>query len=96
MQLLSDLANLFFQDFSFGWIVTEFKSSLSTEFDFTNEARNAAMTHERFAHRRAAVRCPHIRWDLTSRRVLTMEYIDGVKVNDGGGLRSLGLNPKEV
>ncbi|KAI8846280.1 ABC1 family-domain-containing protein [Chytridium lagenaria] len=49
MQLLSDLANLFFQDFSFGWIVTEFKSSLSTEFDFTHEARNAAMTHERFA-----------------------------------------------
>ncbi|KAJ3116102.1 hypothetical protein HDU96_010396 [Phlyctochytrium bullatum] len=96
MQLLSDIAGLLFRDFSFGWIVTEFKSSLSTEFDFTNEARNACMTHERFAHRRHAVRCPAVRWDLTGRRVLTMEFVDGVKVNDAAGLRAIGVKPRDV
>ncbi|KAJ3102039.1 hypothetical protein HDU97_000894 [Phlyctochytrium planicorne] len=96
LQLLSDLASLFFHDFNFGWIATEFKSSLATEFDFTHEARNAQSTHERFAHRRSAVRCPIVRWEMTGRRVLTMEFVDGVKVNDAEGLRQRGLNPRDV
>ncbi|KAJ3206905.1 hypothetical protein HDU67_007876, partial [Dinochytrium kinnereticum] len=96
MQLLSTLASTLFPDFSFGWIVTEFRESLSSEFDFTEEARNALSTHERFHHRRSAVRCPLVRWDLTTRRVLTMEFVDGVKVNDAAGLRGLGLDPGEV
>lgn len=31
------------------------------------------------------VRCPGIKWDCTSRRVLTMEWIDGVKLTDQKG-----------
>ncbi|KAJ3190568.1 hypothetical protein HK101_008590, partial [Irineochytrium annulatum] len=97
MQLLSDLAGLFFNDFSFGWIVSEFKTSLASEFDFTNEAKNSDLTHERFRHRREAIRCPTIRWELTTKRVLVMEFIEGIKVNDFAGIREkLGLNPRDV
>lgn len=42
------------------------------------------------------VHIPEVRWDLTTKRVLTMEFVQGVKVNSVPGLRSLGLNPKEV
>jgi predicted unusual protein kinase regulating ubiquinone biosynthesis (AarF/ABC1/UbiB family) len=68
LQLLSDMASFAFPDFSFGWLVTEFRGNLTAEFDFRTEAKNSQLTHERFRYRRAAVKCPKVRWDLTSRR----------------------------
>ena len=35
---------------------------------------------------------PSIYWDFTSRRVLTMEWIEGVKLTDKEGMRRLGLS----
>ncbi|KAJ3331926.1 hypothetical protein HDU76_001816 [Blyttiomyces sp. JEL0837] len=96
MQLLSDLAALSFKDFSFTWVITEFKTTLRAEFDFKNEARNCELTNERFRHRRAAVRCPKVRWDLTTKKVLVMEFVDGVKVNDEIAIKGLGLVPTDV
>ncbi len=34
--------------------------------------------------------------ELTSKRVLTMEYMDGVGLNDLQGLKDLGADPAEV
>lgn len=34
--------------------------------------------------------------DLTSKRVLTMEYMDGVSVNNLQGLADMGADPAEV
>jgi len=39
MQTLSDMVGLLFPEFELGWIVTEFKDNLTSEFDFTHEAR---------------------------------------------------------
>ena len=39
---------------------------------------------------RPQVRCPGIQWDYTSRRVLTMEWIEGVKLTDQAGARAHG------
>ncbi|KAI9329584.1 ABC1 family-domain-containing protein [Zopfochytrium polystomum] len=96
MQLLSDIAGYLFPDFSFSWVVTEFRTTLLAELDFTREGRNCEASNARFAHRGNSVRCPGVRWDLTSERVLTMEFIDGVKVNHVEGLKALGVNPKDV
>jgi aarF domain-containing kinase len=96
MQLLSDFASFFFKDFSFSWVVQEFKVNLRSEFDFTNEARNSDLTNERFSHRGLSVRTPRIRWDLTRKRMLTMEFIQGTKINDAEGLKKQGFNPREV
>ncbi|KAI9322032.1 ABC1 family-domain-containing protein [Zopfochytrium polystomum] len=96
MQLLSDIAGYLFPDFSFSWVVTEFRQTLLAELDFTREGRNCDASNARFAHRRNSVRCPGVRWDLTSERVLTMEFVDGVKVNHVEGLKALGVNPRDV
>ena len=34
---------------------------------------------------------PRIEWDLTTRRVLSMEFLDGVKINDAEALRALDV-----
>jgi ubiquinone biosynthesis protein len=76
-------------------VVEEFAGSLETELDFTVEA--ASM--ERFARCFAGdpmVRTPRVDWELTTPRLLTMEYLAGVKVSDLEGLAREGLDCKEI
>ena len=57
--------------------------------------RNGEATKERFKNR-SDFYVPEIYWDLSSKKILTMEFIDGVKVNDLEGLKKLGVSPKWV
>ncbi|TPX42581.1 hypothetical protein SeLEV6574_g05532 [Synchytrium endobioticum] len=96
MKIISILTTFFFEEFNLDWIVEEFKQNLIQEFDFEKEGRNCELTDARFAHRAAEIRCPRIRWDLTKKRILTMEFVDGIKVNDIEGLRKAGLTPEDL
>ncbi|KAF9408133.1 hypothetical protein BGZ94_002434, partial [Podila epigama] len=104
MQTLSNMVGFLFKEFELGWIVNEFKENLTSEFDFTNEAsiisstntgRNGEATKERFKNRMDFY-VPEIYWDLSTKKILTMEFINGVKVNDVDGLVKLGVSPKWV
>ncbi|KAG0269511.1 hypothetical protein DFQ27_003198 [Actinomortierella ambigua] len=92
MEALSSLVGFVFPEFELGWVVQEFRANLTAEFDFTNEAKNGEATKERFMHR-SEFYVPEIYWDLSSKKILTMEYIDGVKVNDLEGLNRLNIDP---
>ncbi|KAF8952424.1 hypothetical protein BGZ52_006246 [Haplosporangium bisporale] len=52
-------------------------------------------TKERFKNRKDFY-VPEIYWDLSTKKILTMEFIDGVKVNDVEGLLKLGVSPTWV
>jgi ubiquinone biosynthesis protein len=70
-------------------LVREFEASMLGELDFTLEAKNA----ERFADNfrgEPAIRFPRIHREASSRRILTMEFIDGVKVTDAVKLGANG------
>ncbi|KAG0308603.1 hypothetical protein BGZ98_007457 [Dissophora globulifera] len=95
MQTLSNMVGFLFPEFELGWIVEEFRDNLTSEFDFTNEARNGEATKERFK-KRSDFYVPEIYWDLSTKKILTMEFIDGVKVNDLEALERLGVSPKWV
>ncbi|MGQ9865685.1 MAG: ABC1 kinase family protein [Pseudanabaenaceae cyanobacterium] len=76
-------------------IVDEFGTKLFEEIDYLNEARNA----ERFAAYFAddpKVKAPAIYWRYSSRRVLTMEWIHGIKLTDVDKIRDAGLNTDEL
>ena len=45
---------------------------------------------------RSSRQVPRVRWDLTTPRVLTMEYCDGGQVNDPDYLQRHGISPREV
>ncbi|KAG0051436.1 hypothetical protein BGZ83_003774 [Gryganskiella cystojenkinii] len=95
METLSNMVGFLFPEFELGWIVNEFRENLTSEFDFTNEARNGEATKERFKSRKDFY-VPEIYWDLSTTKILTMEFIDGVKVNDLEGLKKLGVSPEWV
>ena len=74
-------------------------SSLLGEMDYEREGSaaervkaNLAQDAELFAH----LRIPRIDWETTSRRVLTMEFIEGDKINDREALAARGVDVTEV
>ena len=76
-------------------LVAEFAWTLRAELDYQREGRNA----ERFARTFATdgtVRIPAIHWPLSTARVLTMERLDGVRIDDARGLVAAGHDPRLI
>ncbi|MBR7554995.1 ABC1 kinase family protein [Allobacillus sp. GCM10007491] len=62
-------------------VVAEFKKAIKDELDYEHEGRNADMMAKQFEND-STVYIPEIYWDYTTKRVLTMEYIEGIKLDD--------------
>jgi predicted unusual protein kinase regulating ubiquinone biosynthesis (AarF/ABC1/UbiB family) len=73
----------------------EFCRTLFQELDYEREAYSI----ERFARLFAAerdVRVPEVHWSHTKRRVLTMEWIDGIKLSNLEGLDAAGIDRRAL
>lgn len=76
-------------------LIDELGRRVFEEMDYCNEASNAEAFAALHAHNpRIAV--PRIFRQATSRRVLTMEWIDGVKLTNLEAVRALGIDPDEL
>ncbi|TFB54425.1 ABC1 kinase family protein [Cryobacterium tagatosivorans] len=76
-------------------LVEEFAVTSLEEIDYLHEAANA----ERFAQSFAddpRVGFPDVVWERTTRRVLTLQDVTAIKINDVDGLRAAGIDPSEV
>jgi predicted unusual protein kinase regulating ubiquinone biosynthesis (AarF/ABC1/UbiB family) len=76
-------------------LIDELGKRVFEEMDYLNEADNA----ERFRdlHRQnPRIAVPTIHREVTSRRVLTMEWIDGVKLTNLEAVRELGIDPDDM
>jgi ubiquinone biosynthesis protein len=70
-------------------------ASIRGEMDYEQEGRAAEEVAGNLARDLALferLRVPRIDWETTSRRVLTMEYIDGDKINDRSALEARGID----
>jgi predicted unusual protein kinase regulating ubiquinone biosynthesis (AarF/ABC1/UbiB family) len=81
--------------FDFRAVIEEVERHVPLELDFVHEAGNAARMRAQLAAR-ADVLVPAVVESLTTRRVLVMEYVPGVRVTDVAGLRAIGVDPAEV
>lgn len=72
-------------------VVDEFGTKLFEEIDYENEGRNAEKFAANFQDD-PGVKVPSIYWRYTSRTVLTLEWIDGIKLTDLEGIRKAGLD----
>jgi predicted unusual protein kinase regulating ubiquinone biosynthesis (AarF/ABC1/UbiB family) len=103
-QVRGDLANLRSLFRAVGWlereldllpIFDELAEQMPRELDFVNEGHNAEKIAALLAHRSEVV-IPKVVWEHTRRRVLVMEYLDGIKITDVAGLRAAGVDPAWV
>jgi predicted unusual protein kinase regulating ubiquinone biosynthesis (AarF/ABC1/UbiB family) len=80
---------------SFWAVIQEYDRMISQEMDFHFEERNAERFRRNFAEdgRLVIPRCHH---ELTSRRTVVFDFIDGVRVDDLEGLKERNQSPQKV
>lgn len=76
-------------------VYREFKRTVYEEIDYVTEAANAKRFKEMFAND-PTIYIPQVYEDYTSRRVLVLEWIEGIKVNDYSALEADGISRLEV
>ncbi|CAE7344882.1 abkD [Symbiodinium sp. KB8] len=100
LRVITWLWGIFYPDYDMQWLLPEFEESLLSELDFRQEAITSERTHRMLTASdsvmRNRVHIPAIRWDLTSERVMAMEWIDGVKPTSLEKVTAMGLRPQEV
>nr|WP_078683095.1 2-polyprenylphenol 6-hydroxylase [Clostridium sp. USBA 49] len=81
--------------YDFNKMVKEFEISIKNELDFRIEGENAETFKNNFSKDKN-VSVPNISWIHTTQRVLTMEYIEGIKLNDFDKFDKAGIDRKEI
>jgi aarF domain-containing kinase len=84
-----------FKDVNLVTIFTNWTQTLVEELDFEREIANAEHTAILFKHH-PSLYIPKMHSEFSSRRLIVMEYIDGVKINEVEKLKSMGFDTKEI
>ncbi|XP_076022187.1 aarF domain-containing protein kinase 1 [Genypterus blacodes] len=95
MEVLVKAVHWLFPDFAFMWLVEEAKKNMPLELDFLNEGRNAEKVAHMLAHF-SFLKVPQIYWDLSTSRILTMEFAEGGQVNDRDYMKKHDINVNEI
>jgi predicted unusual protein kinase regulating ubiquinone biosynthesis (AarF/ABC1/UbiB family) len=76
-------------------IAKECRRVLLRELDFRLEAEHAARFRQQFLDD-PGIRIPGVIWELSSRRVLCLDYVPGIKITDRPALIEAGISPERV
>ncbi|GBD25492.1 putative protein kinase UbiB [bacterium HR30] len=100
----ADLANLRFlfgvlarleRNLDLRIVLREIQRHVPLELDFQNEARNADRIRQNLSDR-TDVLVPRVVWELTTRRVLVLEYLEGIKITHVQELDRAGIDRNAV
>ncbi|MFZ9973952.1 MAG: ABC1 kinase family protein [Vulcanococcus sp.] len=76
-------------------IAQECRRVLLRELDFRLEAEHAARFRQQFLDD-PGIRIPAVVWELTTRRVLCLDYVPGIKITDREAILEAGIDPAAV
>jgi predicted unusual protein kinase regulating ubiquinone biosynthesis (AarF/ABC1/UbiB family) len=84
------------QDWS-AWLALsdEFGRTLFEEIDYLKEGRNADRIRNALKEHKS-MRIPRVLWKLTGRRVLTLEYLPGIKIDNVAEISKTGVDPVAI
>ena len=79
-------------------VVADFSDNLAEELSFRLEAQSmeAWVAHLQSSPLGKNIRVPQVYWDLTSERVLTMERVQGIRIDDVAAIRKAGFDGTEL
>ncbi|XP_047594196.1 aarF domain-containing protein kinase 1 isoform X2 [Lutra lutra] len=95
MEVLVLAVKQLFPEFEFMWLVEEAKKNLPLELDFLNEGRNAEKVAQMLKDF-DFLKVPRIYWELSTKRVLLMEFVDGGQVNDRDYMERNNIDVNEI
>jgi ubiquinone biosynthesis protein len=76
-------------------MVGDFAQQIVKELDFTRDARNADRMARNFRDV-PGIKFPKIYWEVSSPRLLVMEFVEGVRIDDPEAIIGMGLDPHEI
>lgn len=77
--------------YNFVDLVEEFARTIREEMDFAQEGRNADRLRQNL-QQFSRVRIPTIYWEYTTTRLLVLEYVEGLKINNLAALEREGID----
>ncbi|XP_066157451.1 aarF domain-containing kinase 1-like isoform X1 [Euwallacea fornicatus] len=95
MEYLVKIMSWVFPEFKFQWLVDESKENIPQELDFVQEGKNAEKISKIFEYV-DWLKVPKVRWELTTSRVLSMEFVEGGQVNDLNYITQHQIDPYEI
>ncbi|CAN4117987.1 unnamed protein product [Withania somnifera] len=100
VELIVNTLHQFFPSFDYRWLVAEVRESIPKELDFLVEAKNSVKCMENFRKLSPRIAdyvyAPRIYWNLSTSKLLTMEYMEAAQVNDLKSIQRLGIQPSDV
>ncbi len=87
--------NRFDRTMDYSFISEEMSKMIPLELDFVREGHNSEKIAANFAGVEDVI-VPAIYWEHTTRRVLTMQFVEGVKITDLEGMKALGVESSDV
>jgi predicted unusual protein kinase regulating ubiquinone biosynthesis (AarF/ABC1/UbiB family) len=84
-----------FKKYDLELIYQEFFELLFNEIDYIHEGKNADRFRENFQNYPKVI-VPKVYWQYTTKRVLTLEYLPGIKINDRLSLEQNGINKDKI
>jgi ubiquinone biosynthesis protein len=101
LDILADMANWATRHTELGHrydlvaLVDEFAYTVRNELNYLREGRNADIFRRNFKDD-PRIHIPYVYWELSTRRVLTLERVKGVKITDLEGLIAAGISRRTV
>jgi predicted unusual protein kinase regulating ubiquinone biosynthesis (AarF/ABC1/UbiB family) len=89
------ILRLLYRQINLDVIYSEFSRIVLEELDYIQEGKNAEAFRRNFAEN-PKIRIPVVYWPFTTTKVLTLEYLGGVKITDFDEIDRLGIDRKEV
>jgi ubiquinone biosynthesis protein len=79
-------------------VVADFSDNLAEELDFLLEAQSmeAWVSHLHASPLGKGIRVPEVHWDYTTSKVLTMERVHGVRIDNAAAIRKAGFDGTEL
>jgi ubiquinone biosynthesis protein len=79
-------------------VVADFADNLAEELDFRLEAQSmeAWVSYMHASPLGENIRVPHVHWDYTTEKVLTMERVAGARIDDVAAIRKAGFDGTEL
>ncbi|XP_072976509.1 putative ABC1 protein At2g40090 isoform X1 [Typha angustifolia] len=89
-----------FPAFDYRWLVDEIRESAPKELNFLYEASNSEKCLDNFKrlspHIADSIYAPKVYWNLSTSRLLIMEFMEAVEITDVSGIKNLGMQPTDV
>jgi predicted unusual protein kinase regulating ubiquinone biosynthesis (AarF/ABC1/UbiB family) len=76
-------------------VFSEFSRIVHEELDYMQEGKNAETFARNFA-KNPKIKIPIVYWPFTTKKVLTLEYLEGIKITDFDAIDRAGIDRKEV